>query len=160
MEKNRGTSQQPDTKKIKTIPAATKEQILSKKVGPESLAADKMATRLQDSTEEAVPITSKDLAIALANQDKIFLDHIATMSKPFYEQLDAMQKNLHETNKRQNNLKLKGLGEKIEENGDLATHLSAWLGQVVSVEEDLSRMITKAYRLGPVSLLGQNQPET
>ncbi|KAL8185562.1 UNVERIFIED_CONTAM: hypothetical protein K2H54_054744 [Gekko kuhli] len=54
---------------------------------------------------------------------------------------------------RQNNLKLRGLEEKIEEKGDLMAHISSWLLQQVGVENDISLVITKAFRLGSPATL-------
>ncbi|KAL8163136.1 UNVERIFIED_CONTAM: hypothetical protein K2H54_010995 [Gekko kuhli] len=47
----------------------------------------------------------------------------------------------------QNNLKLRRLGGKVEEKGDLTTHVSNWLLQQIGVEGDISPVITKAFRL-------------
>ncbi|KAL8183253.1 UNVERIFIED_CONTAM: hypothetical protein K2H54_028305 [Gekko kuhli] len=56
-------------------------------------------------------------------------------------------------NMRQNNLKIRGLNEKIGKQEDLTDVLTAWLTKEVPPTGNLSAIITRAYRAGPLSLL-------
>ncbi|KAL8183939.1 UNVERIFIED_CONTAM: hypothetical protein K2H54_001657 [Gekko kuhli] len=103
---------------------------------------EEMRKDLKDTTETA----EKALNVSLSTQNDI-------------HQLQQLEDILAEKaikadlTMRQNNLKIRGLSEKIGKQEDLTEILTTWLIKEVPPPGNLSAIITKAYRAGPISLL-------
>ncbi|KAL8197624.1 UNVERIFIED_CONTAM: hypothetical protein K2H54_034672 [Gekko kuhli] len=101
---------------------------------------------VQDCLKETRRVGDGALSNSIANHKEIKQMQVA-------EDLLAERTLKLDLSSHQNNLKLRGIGEKMGENADLVEFLSDWLTQLIKPDGDVSAAITKAFRLGPPSLL-------
>ncbi|KAL8221063.1 UNVERIFIED_CONTAM: hypothetical protein K2H54_058161 [Gekko kuhli] len=138
-----------------------------------------MATGCEEPPNPDALVSYASLATAMANLEKSFFENMSIFFKPFYAQMEEMQKEVRETKAiaenarntnlatqneiqqlqqledvlaekaiktdmtlRQNNLKLRGLKEKLEKNEDLSEIISKWLEKEVPPTGNISPIIT------------------
>ncbi|KAL8219222.1 UNVERIFIED_CONTAM: hypothetical protein K2H54_014068 [Gekko kuhli] len=190
METDADTAGQLPKPKLKKIQMTLTYQTSATKPGLHLAIKNNMASGGEETPNPEALVSFAALETAMANLEKSFFENMSIFFKPFYAQMEEMQKEVREAKTiaenarsanlatqnvihqlqqledvlaekaiktdmtlRQNNLKIRGLQEKLGKNEELSEIISKWLEKEVPPTGNISPIITKAFRAGPTTLL-------